>query len=654
MNQKLIGTIAFVCFLLIGVRANAELSTTFTWDTPGSVELFIGSTNVNDKASIPDNATTYTVTIDNTCGSTYIGAAEGYFLVGATDSDGHTYSVSPWSKKISIDMAQCNGKTISINCKKIVYDASFDLNVINGRNLVTCQLGGTDRTIKLKTGEQSISYCSEFENTISFFGKLSNTEEGAYYLKKNGELVEWSSSFGNIMIQDLSIGNGDKLELKFSNVSDPDEAPTATISLNFTSAMAKDALTMIYNITKSETPGSIDSFTAEVGDEIRFVFNTKDYNVIFDETIIEPTSTEPTTSKTISVTGDRSITISAEERTYSKVDVRIEVADINGLVLREGNINGDIIDKNAISYAGSSSYTFHLSTGNKTVELQAYIVTVSQKDPKVFVSPEVGYWIEASEYVLDGETMPVFVGTPNYTLKVLNHKIATENKLVVYVSVDKINANIENISLRDRDRNTLTLTEGYNVFDIDPAYSSPFTVTAQNISESVPFSFYSNGSIIKADENGLRTTTIDSDAVFHIFAGKRAPSQRTITANVEDNASEYEIMVDRLYSLTWDNPTAKTFDTCEISVSPGNNNYLLDGEKPEFEGEKHVFLVSSNHIIDIIAGTGSVESIINPEDTNVTVSTLDGIIILSNTDPGKLSSLPHGIYIVNGKKIMLN
>lgn len=654
MKKRIIQTIFIMCFMLLGVRANAALSTTFTWDIPGSVELFVGSTDINDKAQIPEGTTTYTVTIDNTWGNTYIGCAEGYFLIDAIDSEGNTYSVSPVSKKILINMAQCDGKTIKINCAKIEYDATIELNVINGRNLVSCTLGGTDRTIKLKTGVQTINYSSEFENTITFFGKLTNTEEGAYYLKKNGEIVDWSVSFGNVTVKNLPIANGDELELKFSNVPDPEEAPTATISLNFTSPMAKDALIFIYNTTKRESINDIDSFTVEEGDEIRFMFNTKDYNVTFDGTLIEPSPSEPTTSKVISVDGDCTIAISAEERTYGTVNIVIEAADIDGLVLREGTYNGNIIDKSRLSFVGNTSYTFHLSSGNKTVDLQAYSVSVSQKDPKVFVSAKEGYWIEASEYVLDGETMPVYVGTPNYTLKVLNHKITADNKLIVFVSVDKLNANVENIKLRDSDRNTIELTEGYNVFEIDPSFSSPFTVVSQNLNESVPFSFYCNGSLVSADDNGLRTVSINNDAIFHIFAGKRAPSQRTITAEITDNSSEYEIIVDRFHKLTPENPTAKTFNGCEVSVTPGTNDYLLDGAKPDYDGDTHVFIVTADHEIKIIGNTGSVEAIFFPGNINVTVATLDGKIVMKNADTEKLLSLPHGIYIINGKKVMVN
>ncbi len=55
-----------------------------------------------------------------------------------------------------------------------------------------------------------------------------------------------------------------------------------------------------------------------------------------------------------------------------------------------------------------------------------------------------------------------------------------------------------------------------------------------------------------------------------------------------------------------------------------------------------------------VLGTTAVEAVEGQEDTSVTVSDLAGRVLLREADPAELSRLAPGLYIVNGRKVLIN
>ena len=59
------------------------------------------------------------------------------------------------------------------------------------------------------------------------------------------------------------------------------------------------------------------------------------------------------------------------------------------------------------------------------------------------------------------------------------------------------------------------------------------------------------------------------------------------------------------------------------------------------------------HIYPISGLSGVEEIAVSPDNNLFTVYTLDGRMVMQTEDQGSLNSLPEGIYIVNGKKVLI-
>lgn len=174
----------------ISFQAKAEepLKVTFTWETPGSVAIYVGSTAESAKADIPADATSYTATIDNTWGSCYVKATDGFYLETVKKADG-SVAVNPSNtggRKANVNMKTYNGQTLSVVLKKLNYSATLNANVINGAKQISASFDATGREIKFKTGQQQIAFDPEIEKTISVTYLATPNTPANPYLKKDG------------------------------------------------------------------------------------------------------------------------------------------------------------------------------------------------------------------------------------------------------------------------------------------------------------------------------------------------------------------------------------------------------------------------------------------------------------------------------------
>lgn len=112
--------------ILASFTAKADVSATVTWDIPGSVILYVGSTAESAKVVPPADATSYEAKIAQTYGTVYVRAAEGYILENAVcQDDNKEITVSSWgTPQIGINMAasQHGSHTVKVNCTKLEYD----------------------------------------------------------------------------------------------------------------------------------------------------------------------------------------------------------------------------------------------------------------------------------------------------------------------------------------------------------------------------------------------------------------------------------------------------------------------------------------------------------------------------------------------------
>lgn len=627
-------------------RILAELSATITWDEPGSVIIKVGS-NTAAPAELAPGATQHTVTINETYGYAYVFPADGYLILGgeAVKANGSTVSIKPTAysgtKYLSIDMSKYNGATIHALVAKVEYDAEIEINIINGRDRVQFSFPGTGRELSLNTGVNHVPFSSEYEPNLCITAMANGAED--YYVKKNGVDLNWISKAGVLKIDGsndgVAVANGDKFEVKYCNT--PDVTATSTVTISYADDVARQALASIFNASKYQDIPERDEFTVYTGDLVRFVFNTKDYDVWVNDVQIVPSS-DPTTAYPVTVDADMAISIRAAERSYGTGLATIHVANPQGIIVRLGAIDGPVADLG--QPIGTIDHKFQSLKTPQTVTLTSYQVEVNLKTPKVFVFETEGYWLQSTE-TENGN--PTSVATVDEPLFVLNPLLEKDTRLVVYLGINKVNANVEDVKLRDRHQ-TYPLVDGYNEIMIDPDYSGAFSVSIYSSGAQPDLSAYLNMEVIRPDDNEQLSTTVESESVMHIWAGRRAPSKVKLSAQISADAEGASVVADKVRRVA-DGQEISVFGKCEISVAPAGAPYLLNGEAPVFDGPVHTFAADADYEVKI-GQTASIEAVDAEIDTDADVYNVQGQLVRR---AGDNTPLAPGIYVCGGHKFIV-
>ncbi|MCM1293825.1 MAG: hypothetical protein NC102_11310 [Clostridium sp.] len=629
--MKKLYSIMLMAIAMLGVSFSAKAdvyTVNLTWDTPGSVEIYVASTAAESKVNLPEGATSYTAQYEQSYApSTYVRATDGYYLVNAVCSDDSktiTPSGSPRQAIINMGTASyAHGThTVHVNVEKLNYDSSIEINFISGGDVTaTTEL----QSFKLKGGKQTMKFDARYEKTLNFGNGTPDLAED-YYIKKNDEVQTWTNFYGMRLQSSIPFEDGDWFEVKYNN--EPAEAAKATytVSLNYLDDMAKESIVMVRNFTKMQTISSYDSFEVEEGDVVSIACNTADYNVTINDDALEPASGISTTTlwKSEAITANTTINISAEERQYGNTYLSVGIVDPEGVVLHKGGVDGPVIDLSELTPSPETIYG---------TEFNVYSIEVSLKSPKIYVAEAPGWYIYQSGYNNPASTSETsgFISTQmamqgdDYkgALHVWTHKIVKDTKLVVVLKGDASKA-----ALKDQHNNSndFPLQLGYNEFMIDPVYSGTFTVAKFDVAEGSSFSVYNNYTAQAVDENDVYSgIAVNSDAVLHIFAGVPESKKHTYTI-ANKTIKQAEVTYDRVLKATGEKFSA--YVGSEISVKPAAG-YLVKIDDEVAPSSDGVFTATvpdgafNTHDIEIVDPSTSVISPANGE----TAESFDGFTI---------------------------
>lgn len=580
-----------VVVAMASFTAKADVACTVTWDTPGSVYFYVGSTAESAKVVPAADATSYTASIaGQTYGSLYVYAADGYILEGGVcQDDNKTLSMSGNRLIVNMSASQHGSHNIKLNCKKLEYDGNINVNLVSGGE-VTVALDGTYRTLTLVGGENKIPVSSTYDKTILFQAK--NTGSANPYLKKNGVETEWKNFYGTLKAT-LDVANGDVFEVKYNDEEPklPEQVVTHTVTLNL-EGDALAALEMVRNFTQSKTIAARDQFEVNEGDVYTLVFNTRDYTVSVNG---EPLAPNPDGQNTVwksePVTADVSVSATAKEREYGQVNVTFMVDNPENVVLRDGSVDGPVVDLSAYTPVPASFNGY---------DYKSYTVPVGAKYSKLYVSAADGCWLEECQYGSASEPDESGVVMPGYSnFRIKATKIVRDQKFVVYLDNT---TDPSNLRLRDQQFNTYTLEKGYNEFMIDPRYSTPFQVLPMNVTDNMTFNVVNNYTKVALDSES-NTYKFDANAggqVVHVFM-KNLPALRTVTVN-ETGVEGTTVTVDKITrEVTADNNAFKSYNNFEVTVTPGEGAKVVskDGAEVELAEGVYTFKPTANTEISV-------------------------------------------------------
>lgn len=628
--------------ILASFTAKADVSATVTWDIPGSVILYVGSTAESAKVVPPADATSYEAKIAQTYGTVYVRAAEGYILENAVcQDDNKEITVSSWgTPQIGINMAasQHGGHTVKVNCTKLEYDGKININFVSAGK-VTVSFPGTFRTFDLQGGEQSFEISSKYDKTIQFSVPDYKGADGMYFKKNNVEIA-YSEFYGSFRQDPIEIANGDNFEVKYNNETPvlPVDKDYKNINITYANDEAKAAVNMIRNLTQNKSINERDAFKVEKGERIRIVFNTQDYDVTVNGQAVESATATYGNWESAEINDDTNINISAAVRQYEPVYISFWVTNPDYITIHDGEMNGEIIDLSEYTSSGSKEVTYTNKVDDYfsetiTQSFQKYTVKAGGKFKKVFFgSKDSDHYIKFAGYKEDGDWLTAGIITPESLETIIDARKKNESKKLV-VKVDAGGTHTaDDVVVKDQAGNRYPVAAGYNEFTVDPDYVNPMQVNAYNLATNGDsFTVYLNSVLATQDSEsnaykGLKLTGYGD--IVHVFVGKSAPAKYSVNVYPGSGASA-EITVDRITR------TAKNAELnysiyrgTEVTVKPANiaTPIYVGGEKIALGADgTYTFSVKAN--TDIYVGNPKAADMTVTPGEDDTVETFESFLI---------------------------
>ena len=544
-----------------------------------------------------------------------VAAKDGFKVKGVTDDAGNSvgYMYSTWGTNIypSNEGAVYNVATQTMEEYR---DCSCFITVDVADN-VRIQRSGTYTYVdNLKDGEKVEVFFNQAEELPLNIN--STTGKPLYEVTLNGKKVE--GYYINV-----SPKQGDEIVITSQY---PDKDCQITFELPegcedfFTSVMAED---------REIGSKYYEGFTMKAGENLYLTGNTTDYK--FNSMSIggEPIYYFYGRTQTL-ITEDTKIVVDVEK--YKTLSATINIDNINA-----ASVLTNQYDINSV---------LTLSRGSNAVEI---IETVTD----IFVQPKTGYYLISlkvnGEDVMESSYMPynkmykVSV-TEGMTVDIETAKIIYDNKMIVYVNMDP--ASMTYLSFANTDREEYTLKQGYNTIGFSKT-QNPFNWTWFDGISGQDGLVYVNDVLkdpMYANSNNYEGTVSDGD-VIKIYVHETT---------------------EKSYNVTFEGDTQDAVITKDIitPVESAEAQTVLPGTRFTFEAVEGKDIVVTANGEELTPAYGVFTIDVNADTQfKVTTNTPDSVNAVSSQNARAIynlqgvrmngKNLPAGMYIINGKSVMV-
>lgn len=666
LMKRIITSIITVMVALMSVltaKAADEFSYTIRWDNPGAVAVFLNDI-YGSAESLDPSATSIVVTQP---GYAYLRPAEGYLIKSVTDGDGKSYKISGYKnyggQYVSLSCYKTNGYVFDVSTEKLEKTGEIEIDVINGDFALEAYLANAESkeystfsTVDLTKGSQKVDLTAYDTELV-----LARDDGKAIYsIKKNGEEVTVGDSGG------VAIANGDKIEIQAYET----EPERVTVTIGFTEG-SEGCLSSVYNQENGKMTPYADIKAAggilncNSGAPLRFNFN-EDY--VLRAITVNGASVELPDGlqfKTV-VTENTEVLLDAAAKEYEDIEGVVYIAGpVEGLRFATGIMDYDVeipisggdelTDDVVFTYSNGKTFVIKAGTAKK------YTLMMPGKSRKFFYDALPGYWI--AEGMLANPDDPDYpyasyaVLAENAPLYIRVSTIENDTKAVVFYDGEENAAGFYAHNVRFPGRMEVDgiggnfLPGGYSIIEFDADYHETFSVGKVGGLETNEIVAYQDGNKLKYSEENMAYSDIKltEGSVLKVFSVRAGTTP-------DLHSVKFEIEAGMSAEVTYDLVKAHDPETelqcvgmTKVSVKPsGEANVTLDGEELAADAEGcYEFMTSrKGHVLSVGAFSG-VSEIGSAENTNATVFNLQGIRIEND-----LESLPSGIYIVNGRKVI--
>lgn len=671
-----------IMLLFISNRASA-LSTTVEWEIPGSVMLKVDSSS-GPYIDLSADQTSYIYTTSEAYGYIYIYAADGYSLIDAVTTDGsNRYTPNTWasSQYISVYVGQGNGmdgKTVKVNCIKIERNDQFTFDVVNGIDFFQATFA-SGHVLNLAQGENVCDFNPQIDGDLTL--KLDGISS-VYSFTNNGEPVE--KDYGPTYTTTITPGCNLSLQVFESDADIP-------VDCRLTLVYAPGLESCLYSISNRTTnsiyvPGDLvdNSIIFKGGNEIRVNliddFSYTKFTLDGADITDNFNAYQNYVSFILPNAATATLVIDGTPKEYSNIEFTGYISGAEGVEFSL-TYNGA-----AIEIPEGESITEDIEVGSYTLtpdNAKKYVIPVSEKIGKIFFRPKAGYFIAELFSLVDDKMerhgasssiYPASDGTEFYMVVKKFDEPYTFN-LTTTGSAYTARMSTENSSITNSWHNPeglhISLSEGSSSVSFITNYDIPAVISVYG-NETMDPAAYLDGAPLAPyvnSDSGAKEFTFspyfptENDDIaegvtsdVQVYLSKDRPSLSGASLIVEDG-----LLADFFYSPVRHaaDPEGQTVISGTLMiVRPADKNAVVTfrDERVELdENGEFVFEAKGNprNNVVTVSSEAGIEGVLTDKDGNVTIYTLDGRKLLDNSPASLLPRLPKGLYIINGKKTIL-
>ena len=629
--KKIYSFFAVALIALFSFSANATISITVNLDNADAVTVTTSGANYGDpEVEVPvetgDNVFT---SEDDTAYIRYnIIPKDGYAITSIVDENGTALSGFYGGTAYVYLYSYYSGKHWYVSTMNLeeARTASFTMTV-DDPSLVTATLSGTKSRLDVQEGTATYKFAPGVENVLTLF---SQGDKNIYSITKNDEPIPVDSYSVQIPLED---GCNIVVQAQWPDIP-------CSVSLQYDHEATPNLITGAA-VNYENVDLVDDSFSCQLGDEVAVYMNSNDYNV----TGIKINGEEQNMSYFY---GNLYFTVSQEENV-----VEITAAPY-------GTITAIV---NVTCKDAFSVYKQYQSPENLVEIVEGEnIIELSQKNNSISYSVNPGYEL-VSATKTEGDLDPIDISNSPYIYDITDGMVINlvgqaevlDSHAVIWV--DDMSAANYYFSFENAKRfNYATSMEnGYTEFDFSENSYNPFGLgwAGDNIQKFV----FLNGEAKNPNYEGgsfWNLTIADGDVVKAFVAAE--PVNCTVSIDAEEGVAT-EVTVDRISPVTDWSEGISCFNGTEVAIAasledPDKTVVVTLNDESLVAGEdgKYVFVVENvTNSVSITTTTSGVKSMIS-DKTVSPVFNLQGIRVANSDD---LNNLPAGVYVVDGKKVVV-
>ncbi len=564
-----------------------------------------------------------TFTISGDYGYLYVNATSGNVITYAMNETTGSSASTGSSTYFYIGSYAGAAQTISIKSADLAASrtASCTVNIDDASKVNMSYYDGSK--VELVNGENIVKFNPETESQFQI--SHVNYGETLFSVKLND--VAQADSYGRYYV---TVANGDKLDIAAN-------FPVVPATISFT-----------YGTNESEVIGCISAkvngvdvtdfdgkqLSVMMGDKVTLIGNTDLYNFNYAITV-NGASQYFYGSYEFTVTSETN-TVEVNATKYTSYNAYITVDAPENIEVYPGTSN------TPLQLTAGVATTIEMTSNNNYINVRPTTdcSIVSIKVNGVEYGTENGYGTSGTTIRNINENDQIVITTK----KIARDKVAT-------IWVDDLNAAQYGYGVqRYSDRASVSLASGETV-----------TVNFDDSDNPYYFSFY-GPTYCTIFQNGIYTapqyegstsyyiTLANGDAVKVFLASEPNKHAVTFTQNIENAVSS--VFTDGQVYANWTAGfTALEGTKVSVAVDAEKAEVTVGGEKANVD-ENGNYVVEITKDTEIVISEASGIENINIENATNNVYNLQGILVIKNANAEQINSLPAGLYIVNGKKVI--